>query len=929
MLLRTRRPAGLPWPFQLLTADFLLGDPGLAALPRARGRCSASMASSLGRDPPGGGGQGSAADEWLSLLAALSPAEEPCVSDSEPPPLAVVEAAAVGDDVLSRFGAALDEAARQSQTLALDPDHLRVVRHCVQPQQRWAASLSASANLLRIARSTLDRWTLRSSAASWVLARFRWRQAEAALAAAARGAGGVQPVVLVEASMYDGVDFKVRAGRERGARSLVATRTPGRRVWRSSCTQRLSRLAVCLVDGEPLFLGAEQPCVLQPLQRNTAPCIAAALKAQLLPVGPFGGHVPRRVRVVASDSSKANLRAERLLLVDRNAEGRGQDGPRWETLSLPCAVHTMAAIQEKTFRLTSQHITGVLQALCSDSSGSAGLYRQAWREVLSERLVLVDRPPGLAARRYKDWMLSVFSSEGAVVAPWALRRYAQGDWRKEGIFEYVAAPGQSRDEIVSLLQEFFVPAIASCTPRPWPRHRWVGFDVCLSDVGLLQAMHGLFRIVFERLLRMLERPGASSGVGAPDGVLEHGDDAGVPQGQGAGTANALGADFAAQNRAGRAQSRAFLATEELLSELVVMRLALEPIRAMMRGEMQLSSGGAPRPPPMDATPVAHLGHGAEAVVDDVATLPAVLAATGAAYRRFQADLRTAEDRGRGAPVPQEALTVSRRHLLFRLLSRQGALAHATIAAERDRYPMRLFLLFFDEDAAAELAGACSECLDDYSRGFREHYAGRLTSVAAQSELLSVTMVTRTSTTPIERGHAGIRRQLLERSQTNAAAAPGVSGSTLLRKLWQRRLELRGGAPALPGSRSGARRRGKRRGGGGAWRVFCSQNKSRSDHGRRDWRRLAEEYRLLPDHERRRLRAQGQLATTVHRAGGRACGRPLESQRRVERRRLLDQLARGLQQGGEELASGARGGGGRGFGCSKRPPGGCPWPGLEV
>ena len=59
-----------------------------------------------------------------------------------------------------------------------------------------------------------------------------------------------------------------------------------------------------------------------------------------------------------------------------------------------------------------------------------------------------------------------------------------------------------------------VQALLSSKPHVATRHRWIGLDICLDEIGRLEAIHGLFSSTFARFLKRFQRSGGAGVVRA-------------------------------------------------------------------------------------------------------------------------------------------------------------------------------------------------------------------------------------------------------------------------------------------------------------------------------------------------------------------------------------------------------------------------------
>ena len=107
--------------------------------------------------------------------------------------------------------------------------------------------------------------------------------------------------------------------------------------------------------------------------------------------------------------------------------------------------------------------------------------------------------------------------------------YLSGDWRNhERVEYYFQSPGKDNTMDEGSLRQVIaygvVQCLASAKLHVYPRHRWVGFDRSLDQLGILESAHGILRSAYRRFIstfpaKRLPVPEAggsgASGSGAP------------------------------------------------------------------------------------------------------------------------------------------------------------------------------------------------------------------------------------------------------------------------------------------------------------------------------------------------------------------------------------------------------------------------------
>ena len=175
---------------------------------------------------------------------------------------------------------------------------------------------------------------------------------------------------------------------------------------------------------------------LRILDRGTGDCIKTALE-------PFSGvadsssNFQLKVRTATTDQHPSNYLCESLTMQDR-----GRD---WSSVRLTCNVHCVARMFTRTLGFLDDHLTGLIN-------------------------------------------MSLFLSQGSRMF---LSVLANGDWTRRDRFEVWVLPGVQLDELVvkKTIVKGLLTALTGRVFRTYPRHRWLGCDVAVDEIALLEAVH--------------------------------------------------------------------------------------------------------------------------------------------------------------------------------------------------------------------------------------------------------------------------------------------------------------------------------------------------------------------------------------------------------------------------------------------------------
>lgn len=781
------------------------------------------------------------------------------------------------------------------------------------------ANDESTANLLQTDRKLVRAARSLSACAAVQLERAMWRWLETLLADHA-AAGTVKLVCFLEFVSYDGVDLKVETKAETktsqhllaGAAPPVVDHPDG-----VAPAAPASSYDVCVGKAKLLNLDSEAAMILevrgklvairtqfltwlQCVDRNTGEAILGALLQQSCGTDAREKFI-RRVRVATTDAAGYNFRAE---------NGWKAQHPQSSHLHFRCDVHVTSAVISTVFGLLPQCIKGMTAiALSLGQFGQISLFRASFRKVLSQMLRLVYDLPSKQAMNYRDSVIDVFLGQSQRHAPlrMVLSRCASGDWRRTDVFEYFASPGDTRESVVNLLHEQFVPALLGHSPRTWPRNRWTGFDDSLLDIGLLSCIHGLLPRVYRDYVETnypvsRKRHATDSAKDAP-AILGRPEDDDATPAQGAIDQN----DWAAENRAHRKDSVEWL-KGDWRSTLAIMRIVLDPMMRVLQKGLEMS--GALKETQQAEVFLSEFKKNGSATLFQRDHTPLLMAAGGSAERKCLEDLELLHHADHYMGLLAHDITISTSHLIFRMLSREASSVYQRLVVRHRCFPYKLFLLLLDAPDAAHLEPYCEPSLDEYSKSFLTHFQGNLHSKEARLELAMVALWARTNTVKLESANATIRRRLVVASvQSKVPRLDKVSAETLLGNLRRREHERKHprGDPqhwrSLEARKSGMkkgsrRRRGgkkppRRGGGGGAWRAFVSARCRGVTKA--IFRELAREYAQLTAQEKQMYTEAGATGTIAHRVGGHAFGLVArELAMALEKRRIL-QLAGGADE----------------------------------
>ena len=645
---------------------------------------------------------------------------------------------------------------------------------------------------------------------------------------------------------------------------------------------------------------------LQVLERATGGVLLRALLANNA-VSEFSQNYKVQCRCTTTDKYAANAVAERKL-----AELRGGS---WVHTHHSCVVHVIATCIGRTMDFYSEDISGLVHFSLSLGVGSAmDRFRKSLIAVVQARLVILPGAASPEAAKYKQSVLDLFCTSGTKTS---LRRFLlealpNGDWRNREQVEVFLAPGIaiSRDQVVQRVAAGLVLALCGKLFSTYPQHRWLGSEISVSEVGLLEAVHGLASASYDHMLqqwthsgsraaatqplraqsdaRMLLQAETAGTANIPSGTLPAGQEAEQhhPQpavadaSQGASHAENTGTfqvpvDHAAVNEQHRRRASEWLRTRPL-SSLVVCKLVLTPLTDLISTYIHRAGQAweaEDRAQVASAQSLQQVSHKTSPMLEHVKLT---------AENKFFQDLGRLREDQAWLVMPLEAHTLEVQSTVFQALSRAGCALHELVVKPAQRCPLALLRLLVHGESVLPNILALPDCmLDDFSKQHLTLFPGdKLLSADSLAILDAYHLGASPDIVSVEWGHGRVHRLIKKSSvQTVAPTVSFVSSQWLMQKHHLRyQVPLLGQGqpvkaeaqhmvedPDVPEEPMAK----KRRGGGGAFRAFISV-RSRGQSGKADMKHLANEYaRAKAEHTREYQEALvlGEAGTARHKVTG--------------------------------------------------------------
>ena len=238
--------------------------------------------------------------------------------------------------------------------------------------------------------------------------------------------------------------------------------------------------------------------------------------------------------------------------------------------------------------------------------------------------------------------------------------------------------------------------------------------------------------------------------------------------------------------------------EDVLLQLLVFRLTMEPLRGLVLRQLQMSSHSWEVSQRARVLARLSLPDSIPGVSRDYL---ATIAAEGVLESTYYEEVRQLLGEHPWTIVEDSAITVGLNSLIFRIMSRQGCLIHQNLEHAHGCFPYVMFRLIKNPDLGESLAMTKPCVMDPWSRELLRKFPGFCGEMLQQCLHLHA-MVLSTSVAGIESRHSTVRRHLTTRStQTWTLQLKALSAEWVLQNMRRSRFlfhRSRKAAAGLPG-----------------------------------------------------------------------------------------------------------------------------------
>ena len=547
--------------------------------------------------------------------------------------------------------------------------------------------------------------------------------------------------------------------------------------------------------------------------------------ARLIGTTAYAARFRHKGRGVCVDGHPSNRKAEELLFSQR---------PGWPACLFLCEIHLLALVFKEAFQsLYPSVVRGMLYtSLCLTEGEAMKQFRNALYIEIVTTLDIMNGAPDASAVAYRQRMMQLFMKSFSSISTALAACMPNGEWRIRSRVKFYPPHGligpvskKTKHNIVHFLAVSLLKAFVPLVLKLFAVHHWTGLDIALDQQGALEACHYLFSRAAKRYLlknvaakKDWRRPVAELfGLGDaarpvpvedvplaelapvdPDPVVE-------PAGEPADPAiqpQKSETDWAAVNAKRRQVMTEFWSSSPLWL-LVILRLILEPLRALM--EMKFKTGSwtwGVRQRAKAARAAARGGDQAEA-----REYRGLLSANNVEESKAMLEVKRIITESEPwlyvlDPEPQ-ALTVHGRCLGFRMATRAGAGLYESLIYRHQQYPFPTLRLPREPELAPSIRRDATDttCVggycDPWTRALVQQFPTErdLVSADCRAVIFLVLLISWTCTSTLETLHATIRRLIKSLSvHTHQTTWHDVNATWLMvtyRRMKERCLMLRG------------------------------------------------------------------------------------------------------------------------------------------
>ena len=710
-----------------------------------------------------------------------------------------------------------------------------------------------------------------------------------ALLDATRGQPQWRPILQICKLRYDETPSKVRvAVSNEGTHTILSKFDQAETFTHAKVIQSEHTQAVLLQnmsDKSFSFCLTRLPTNLSAVDRTTAENTRSALWQQISAIPEYSrlhSAFDMAVRISVADRYTANLRAE----VGLQQRGYMEN---FVNVFFPCDVHKMHSSIRNASDNAGADVAGLLNTglACADL-GATKTLRGILVSIFDEEMEILHSPPhievGGPMDDFRQGVLDLYlpmhsgikraTKKTHARIRFILQYFLNGDLTSSRIIHHCQR-GCCQTEAATK-QHCALYLSWALIPHKLPvlsRKTWTGYHSSLSWVGILSTHHGLFQRVMEKYVGTPAQTVALPALTASsdnwlDAMLALQDD-GPGETPGLETADAKAeedkeepgeTEWVKKKKQQKRSAKEWVATRPG-HRIAILTDNQEPLFLLMNKFLKMSG--------------AHWRRKQEKLAFQSGTrnYSVLEAALGRDVQECQSMLLAKLSASMRAIPPEEQLSWELRSLRFKIISCGACAVQILLWLPRSGMPYQLFTLLLQPDSE-RIATAMAEwplCMrDSLASMILEKFASpeELRSAECRACLEALAAMIDCDIAEIEARHAQTRDFCLSRARGWPQNLESVAARFLCTRHGE---QSQKNASSINRGRAKKNKATTRRGGGGAWRAFIHERCSGKKFERIDFKRLAEEYHALPEHEKARFQHAGEAGSVSHKAGFKSFG----------------------------------------------------------
>ncbi|CAE7200397.1 unnamed protein product [Symbiodinium microadriaticum] len=375
---------------------------------------------------------------------------------------------------------------------------------------RPQSTLSSEAASLGVSRVTLREDLVATACAAWQAGCMSW---SANLASVVRGIqdGKLHCVALLKQRLYDETPLKLRVPTDDNKFHQLGAKA-------DSCVAKIMqtryRIGVVVRDlatDQHIFVKGLVPTLLHALQRTRGQdiCLSQQRVIESVP------EVDQLASLCEPDGISVDITTADRYVANPAAEAALQQlRPEDCALHTDCEVHRLSTSINWSLEDVSHHVSGLIAtSLVLRQAGCLARFRDHLCDEIESRLVITHGPPaGGREQAYREAVYAAFlgldvcrpqdkkSLRSRTASQKAVLEYFMcGDLQGEAVQVFTRGLDATQPEVMALVKHAIIPALLPGSMPSYARHRWLGGELAVDYLGLLEGHNKLFSCTVRRM----------------------------------------------------------------------------------------------------------------------------------------------------------------------------------------------------------------------------------------------------------------------------------------------------------------------------------------------------------------------------------------------------------------------------------------------